>query len=170
MKKILVIMAIGIFSTAYSQENKNEQKETVVTKTTTKDNSGEHVDTKAVITTETQEYTLDPRDAGKTDQDIIMSPVEIKTEVAYSYEGKNYQFKNEKQGYRIVNYLDGTPTDYAILRPTSQRGYYIMSMGSHSAYGYFNERGDFITESYDPTTDSVVTKIYKLSAEVKTKE
>ncbi len=167
MKKVLMIFALAAFSTAFAQDNKSEQKETVTTKVTVKDNTGIHTDVQEVTRTETQPIKLDPKDSGKTDQDYELGPKKVQTNVSYSSNEHNYMFENEANGYKIYDTKTGEKTDSAILRPTSQKGYYIMSQEGNSSFGYFNEDGDFVVESYNPATDAVEKTIYKM--EIKSK-
>lgn len=168
MKKVLIIFTLAAFTTAFAQDNKSQQTETVTTKVIVKDNEGVHVDKKEVTTTATQPIKLDPKDQGKIDQDYYVGPTQIQTDVSYSSDEHNYMFENEKNGYRIYDTKAGGKMDAAILRPTSKKGYYIMSQAGNNSFGYFNEDGNFIVESYNPSTDAVEKTIYKLEMKSKT--
>ena len=163
MKKIALIFALAAFTTGFAQKNLNTQKETVVTKTEVKDNKGTTESTKAVSIKKNQEINLANSDSKKTNQNIVMTPVKVNTDVVYAYEGNRFQFLNQKDkdGYRLMNVKDNeTREEYAVIKPTSQNGYYIYSQKGKSSFGYFNEDGNFVVESYDPKTDSVVNQIY----------
>ncbi|MDC8001744.1 hypothetical protein POV26_11910 [Aequorivita todarodis] len=168
MKKVLMIFALAAFTTAFAQDNKSEKTETVVTKVKVKDNKGVHTDVKEVTRTETQPIKLDPKDAGKTDQDYELGPTRVQTDVNYSSADHSYMFENEKNGYKIYDTKAGQKNDFAILRPTSKNGYYIMSQAGNNSFGYFNEDGNFVVESYNPKTDAVEKTIYKLEMKSKT--
>lgn len=165
MKKILLIFALAAFTTGFAQENVNKKKETVVTKTAVKDNKGTEVSSKAVSISEKQKIELSASDANKTNQDVVMSPVKVNSDVTYNYEGNRFKFLNQKDkdGYRLMTVKDNaTQEEYAVIKPTSQNGYYIYSQSGKSSFGYFNEEGNFVVESYDPKTDTVVSQIYKM--------
>ena len=162
-----MIFALAAFTTAFAQENKNEKKETVVTKTTVTDSKGKDVATKAVSRTEKQVVSLDNSDANMTNQDVVMTPTKVSTDVTYSNDGNNYVFQNDKEGYKMMYANADSVKDYAIIRPSTQRGYYIMSQDGNSSFGYFNQNGDFVVESYDPGTDSIISTVYQLQVKEK---
>lgn len=158
-----MIIALAAFTTGFAQENKNEKKETVVTKTAVKDSKGMETASKSVTKTEKQVVGLESEDANQTNQEMVMRPVEIDTSVDYSMDGTEYTFTPEKKGYRLVTANnDADSASYAVIRPTTQKGYYIMSQDGNSSFGYFNKAGDFVVESYDAATDSNVSTVYEL--------
>src|SRR5690554_2470517 len=157
MKKIALIFALAAFTTGFAQKNLNTQKETVITKTEVKDNKGTTESTKAVSIKKNQKVKLSAADVKKTNQNIVMTPVEVNTEVTYGYDGNRFQFLNQKdkEGYRLMTIKDNkTREEYAVIKPTSQNG--------QSSFGYFNEEGNFVVESYNPKTDAVEYQIYKM--------
>jgi|SRR5690606_33630439 len=163
MRKILIICALVAFTTGFAQENTNRKKETVVTKTAVKDSKGTKVSSKAVSTSEKQRLQLSESDANKTNQNVVMSPLDVNTDVTYGYEGNRFKFLSQKdnEGYRLMTVRDNsTQEDYAIIKPTSQDGYYIYSQDGKSSFGYFNEEGNFVVESYDEKADTMVSHIY----------
>lgn len=165
MKKIALIFALTAFTTGFAQKNLNTQKETVITKTEVKDNKGTTESTKAVSIKKNQKVKLSAADVKKTNQNIVMTPVEVNTEVTYGYDGNRFQFLNQKDkdGYRLMTIKDNkTREEYAVIKPTSQNGYYIYSQNGQSSFGYFNEEGNFVVESYNPKTDAVEYQIYKM--------
>lgn len=165
MKKVLLIFALAAFTTGFAQENTNMKKETVVTKTAVKDNQGVKESTKSVSIKEKQQLELASEDSKKVNQNVVMSPVKVDTKVTYGYEGNRFKFLSQKdeEGYRLMNVKDNkTQEEYAIIKPTSQNGYYIYSKNGESSFGYFNDEGNFVVESYDPKSDAVVNQVYKL--------
>ncbi len=162
MKKLFIIFALAVFTTGFAQDNKSEQKETVTTKITTQDNKGIHTDVEQVTRTESQAIELDPKDAGKIDQDYDLGPTKVQTDVTYKSNGREYIFENEANGYKMLDTKDGEKIDFARLRPTSQKGYYIISQEGNSSFGYFNEDGNFVVESYSPATDAIEKTVYKI--------
>ena len=118
MKKIAFILALATFSMSYAQENKNEKKETVVTKTTVQDSKGEEVSTKAVTKTEEQVIALESSDANMTNQNITMLPTKVDTNVTYSNDGVDYSFEAQNKGFKMMSRDDvNNSEDFAILRP-----------------------------------------------------
>ncbi|MCG2418637.1 hypothetical protein K8089_06345 [Aequorivita sp. F47161] len=165
MKKTLLIIALAAFTAGFAQENKNKKTETVVTKTAVTSEKGTDVSTKAVTKTKKQVLQLDDSDANQTNQSVVMKPAKVNTEVSYGYDGNRFQFLNQKDkdGYRLMTVKDNASNEeYAIIKPTSQNGYYIMSRDGNSSFGYFNENGNFVVERYDSQKGEIVTDVYKL--------
>lgn len=167
MKKALIIFALAAFTSGFAQvdKNTNKKKETVVTKTAVTNDKGTDVATKAVSRTEKQALTLADSDAQQTNQSVVMKPIELDTDVSYHYNGNRFQFINQKDenGYRLMTVKDNASNEeYAIIKPTSQNGYYILSQDGTSSFGYFNEEGNFVVDRYDAKLDAVVSNVYKL--------
>ncbi|QAA81161.1 hypothetical protein EI546_05195 [Aequorivita sp. H23M31] len=165
MKKLVLIFALAAFTVSFAQENVDKKKETVVTKTAVKDNKGVEVSSKAVSKSEQQQLKLNANNPNQVNQEVVMNPVKVDTDVTYGYEGNRFKFMSQKdeEGYRLMTVKDNaTNNEYAIIKPTSQNGYYIYSQNGKSSFGYFNEEGNFVVESYDPKTDAIVSQVYKL--------
>ena len=165
MKKVLIVFALAAFTSSFAQENKNEEEETVITKTAVKDSKGTDVSTKAVTKSQNQVISLNANESNQTNQNVVMEPTKINTQVNYGYEGNRFQFLNQKdnEGYRLMNVKDNaTQEEYAIIKPTSQNGYYIMSKDGKSSFGYINAEGNFVVEHYDSDLDVIVSNIYKI--------
>lgn len=165
MKKVLIILALAAFTTGFAQENKNKKKETVVTKTAVKSEKGTDVTTKAVTQTKKQVIALSDSDAGQVNQSVVMKPAEVDTDVSYDFDGNRFKFISQKDedGFRLMTIKDNaTQEEYAIIKPTSQNGYYIMSQDGKSSFGYFNTEGNFVVERYDPALGTIVSDVYKL--------
>lgn len=163
MKKLLIIFALAAFSTTFAQANKNEKKETLTTKTTVTDSKGMNVSSKDITKTETQPVALSTSDANKTNQEMVLPPVYVHTDVSYNSDGTNYMFQEDKSGYRMMKGNDANAASaYGLLRATSQKGYYILSQNGDSSFGYFDQNGNFVVESYDDTNDSMKTTTYSI--------
>lgn len=167
MKKTLLIFALAACTVGFAQDNKNKNKksETVVTKTAVTDKEGTNVSTKAVTRTKKQVLALEASDRNQTNQSVVMKPAVINTEVNYGLNGDRFKFTSQKDedGYRLMTVKDNaTNEEYAIIKPTSQNGYYIMSRDGNSSFGYFNDKGNFVVERYDPKKGAIVTDVYKL--------
>ncbi len=163
MKKILMIIALAAVTTGFAQKNK--EKETIVTKTSVTDNKGTEVATKSVTQTKKEAIDLKASDAGQVNQKMVVKPIETDTQVNYDFDGNRFRFlsQKDKDGYRLMTLKDNaTQEEYAIIKPTSQNGYYILSKQGESSFGYFNEKGNFVVERYDPNTDTVVSEVFKL--------
>lgn len=165
MKRVLIIFALAVFTTGIAQENENKKKETVVTKTAVKSEKGTDVSTKAVTQTEKQVIALEDSNTNQTNLSAVMKTIEVDTDVSYGYDGNRFKFLSQKDedGYRLMTVKDNaTQEEYAIIKPTSQNGYYIMSQDGKSSFGYFNANGNFVVERYDPILKKIVSDVYKL--------
>jgi|TARA_R110000823_G_scaffold311448_1_gene437061 hypothetical protein len=168
MKKAMLLLAMVSFSVTFAQvdKNTNTEKQTVVTKTSVTDDKGTDTATKAVTQTKKEVLSLKDSDANQTNQSVVMKPIEVDTDVTYDYEGNRFKFLNQKdeEGYRLMTIKDNaTNEEYAVIKPTSQNGYYIMSQDGRSSFGYFNADGNFVVERYDAKTDAIISEVYKLN-------
>jgi len=96
MKKVLTIIALAAFTTVFAQDNKNKKQETITTKTAVKSEKGVDVSTKAVTKTQKQAISLSEKDANRTNQEMVVQPETINTEVNYGYEGNRFKFINQR--------------------------------------------------------------------------
>lgn len=170
MKKLMIVLALAAFTTTYAQETKNKNKKTTTTvvKTAVEDSDGVEVSTKEVTKTRSQKLALNDFD-GTHNFNTVMRPVNTSTDVDYYNDGVMYRFVPQDQGYYIVNTKTNNKK-FARVFPTSQKGYYIYSENGNNAFGYFNEDGDFVIESYDPDGDGVMNYVYKLNIDEDTKK
>ena len=168
MKKTLLIFALAAFTTAFAQENKNEKTETTTTKTYVKDSKGVDVDTKAVTKTEDEVIALNNASTDKTNFSTMMLPSEVKTDVNYQNDDREFSFEAQAEGYKMMAIKDKATNEYATIRPSSQKGYYIYTQNGDNSFGYFNQNGNFVVERYDAKTDAIVTTIYKLEVQEQT--
>lgn len=160
MKKLILIFALVAFTAVSAQEIEDKKKETVITKTTVQDSDGKEVAAKAVTKTTNQVITVEG--TGELNQSTIMTPTNVNTDVSYSNAGTNYTFEAEKLGFRMLNTNNDDGEIFAVLRPSSQKGYYVISQNGNNSFGYFNQDGNFVVDSYDTKTDAVITTIYLL--------
>lgn len=160
-----MILALVAFTTGFAQENKNKKQETVTTKKSVRNDKGVDVSTRAETKTEQQTLSLEEMDANKTNQEVVMKPIEVDTDVSYGYDGNRFVFINQRdeEGYRMMTVKDNaTQEEYAIIKPTTQNGYYILSKDGTSSFGFFNAEGNFVVERYNAKQDVVETDVYKL--------
>lgn len=175
MKNLAFMIAALVGVTAFAQETKieNEQTETVITKEYVTDSKGTEVKTKSEKVTETQDIALTsvknvtPVD---TNFNYKMMPLEIDTETTYYNNGNAYRFNADRDHINLMSYSEEqNMKPFASLRPTSQKGYYILSENGTSKLGYFNAKGNFVVESYDPDSDSIVLTVYAVKVTPETK-
>jgi len=158
MKKIVLIMALAGFTTAFAQVDENQQ--TQVTKTTVESANGKDVVSKNVTIEKKQELKLQNTGVDKTNYSVTMSPVRIDTDVSYNFDNKTYSFQNNDSKYQLMRMDNDNPSVYATMKPSSQKGYYLVIRDNENSLGYFNKNGNFVIESYDPKTDVLKTTVY----------
>lgn len=166
MKRFIIITALLVGTISFAQTNKNTETETVITKKTITDNKGTRTATKSESQTRNQKMRLSEKDANKVNQTVIMEPAEVNTSVSYDFEGERFQFINQedREGYRLMTIKDNAQDkEYAIIKPTTQNGYYIISKEGKSSFGYFNDEGNFVVERYDEKADKVISDVYRLN-------
>lgn len=159
----MIVLAVSVFTAGIAQENVMGKSETTITKTTVVDNKGVDVSTKAVTDTEKETIAIEGQ-VDRTNFNTKVIPVMSNSEVSYSYNGTNYAFETEGDGYKMMSIADNNKSDYAIIKPSSREGYYIYYQNGYSSMGYFDQDGNFIIESYDAENDAVISTIYKLKA------
>lgn len=166
MKRFIILTALLIGTFSFAQERKNSETETIITRKTVTDNKGTRTSTKTESKTKNQPTRLSEADVNKVNQSVIMDPVKVDTKVSYSFEGERFQFirQEDREGYRLMTVKDNVSNEeYAIIKPSTQKGYYIISKEGKSSFGYFNDEGNFVIERYDTKQDKIVTDVYKLS-------
>lgn len=175
MKKIALIVMLELGAGMYAQEkvNKNVTEETKTT-TVTVDNGTEK---KKIVKTEkvdkVQDIQFQEEKGNKLNKNIKDTPVKVtKSETIsgdgiatqtgsttyYTMDGKNYMFVKDRRGYKI-----STPQNlnYGVLRKTSN-GNFIYKTDDKTSFGYFNQKGDFVVESYDNDGEGVIVETYTL--------
>lgn len=165
MRHLIMIGALLLSTVIFAQKTQNTTKETVITKKTITDHKGTRTSTERASQTKSQKMRLDEQDANKINQSVVMEPVEVDTNVSYEFEGNYFQFLNEenRDGYRLMTIRDNVADkEYAIIKPSSQDGYYIISREGKSSFGYFNAEGNFVVERYDEKTGKVISDVYHL--------
>ncbi len=168
MKKLALMIAVLVGGTAFAQDTniENEQTETVVTKSTVKTDKGTDVSTKTETKTKTEDIALTTvkGNTGDVNYNYTMKPTEVDSETVYYHDGKAYRFTSDEQNYAMV-VVDKNDAikPIATLRPSTQKGYYILTENGTSKFGYFNANGNFVVESYDPDNDTLVTTVYTIN-------
>ncbi|UQD56446.1 hypothetical protein [Flavobacterium sp. K5-23] len=173
MKNIVLGIAVFLFSFNIQSQNKNVKTEVKTTTTTIKDSEGEK---KIVKTQEIQEIQkIELKDAESTilNKDVKDTPVQV-TEITkitdngqtrlidvdhsayYINNDKKYQVVLDDKGYNMY-FLNGDKS--AILRKTSRNNYIIKSNNILS-FGYFDDNGNLVIETYDDQTDEVSKTTY----------
>ncbi len=171
MKNLVMGMIALLFTLNSSAQNQNVKSEVKTTVTTNKDSKGvkETIKTEEVKEVQNIEF----KDSNTLNKDLKDTPVQVTTTTKitengvtkvldvdhsayYNYNGIKYQVTADKAGYTMF-LPEGERA--AILRKTSNNNY-IYSTKNGTSYGYFDNDGNLILETYDVKTDNVTTTKY----------
>lgn len=175
MKTLALVILALLFSINIRAQNKNVKSEVKTTIKTVNDSKGE---TKIINTQEIQEVqNIELKDANTNvlNKDIKETPVQvtkstkitengitkvldIERSAYYNLNGQKYQIIADNEGYAMY-FPSGTKA--AILRKTSNSNY-IFKSKNNTSYGYFDDDGNLILETYDENTDKVIFTKYDI--------
>lgn len=175
MKTINLTLAAFLAVTFCQAQNENVQKTTEVQTTTIKDSDGEKKIVKTIETNQVQKVELGDEKANTLNIETVPSPVNVTTQTkvsvdgvvqsidvdrsaVYNLEGKEYKVSLDKSGYTITN---PSTKNIAFLRRTSNNNY-IYRTKNKTSYGYFDQNGNLILETYDEKTDKIILEKYNL--------
>lgn len=177
MKNLLLSTIFLLATLQITAQNKNVQKETETVTTTIKDSKGKKKIVKTVETKETQDVELDMSE--KKGKNIPMKE-ESKVDVTkttkvkidgetkyydvdlsayYSSNGNKYQIVQKGNGYSMIN--PSNTTEAGVLRKTSNNNY-IYRNNDKISFGYFDNEGNLILETYDYENDKIVMEKYSV--------
>lgn len=172
MKNIITALVL-LFGFALTAQNTNVSKETKTT-TTTVDHGNEQ---KKVIKTEQvstqQNLELKDAESKKLNKDLKPTPTKVtetttisgdgiptQTEQTTHYElnGRRFTFVSDKTGYRISSPDD---RDYAVVtRAAANRKAYTYTTKSGDSKAYFDDKGNFVVETYDVKKKTTTKETY----------
>ncbi len=176
MKKLILGIAVLLFSATTIAQNTNQQTETKTTVRTVKDSDGAHQTVKEVQTKEVQKIELGEEKPNTLNINMVDSPVEkvaitqitnpdgttrtvgVDRSSNYEFDGKKYQVSLDASGYTIA---DLESNKVSLLRKTSTNSF-IYRNKNKIAVGYFDTNGNLILENYDSKMDKVTTETYIL--------
>lgn len=177
-KATLLVFLFFVFIGYTQSEDKKDEKEKTE-KTKNKENSSEEIVTKTIrikgangeekviteqqIITKKSELKLNPDEEDEdTNRTAVYSPqtVSVKNAGKTSSE-KLYSSIPNGSGY-IFTIIDENGEKMLKARPLSN-GYYLVNFGNdNNCLGHFDDAKNLILETYDSTSDSIVSTSYKL--------
>ena len=98
----------------------------------------------------------------ETNQAVSRKPVKITESTTFSTGNEIFTIQPDKNGYTMMSKIDGKEKMYGKIRKMPDREFYILAKENENSFGYFDNDGNFIVESYDPDSDSVYLKKYNL--------
>ena len=159
MKKLILSLAILSFTFGFAQ-NEDKMSKTVITKTKVKSSKGEEVAVKEQKYTANQKLQVENNN--ETNQAVSRKPVKITESTTFSTGNEMFTIQPDKNGYTVMSKKDGKEKMYGKIRKMPDREFYILAKENENSFGYFDNDGNFIVESYDPDSDSVYLKKYNL--------
>lgn len=170
MKTTFFIIALALGFSAFPQKTDSEEilstdkiEKTVITKTTVKSSLGEDVSIKKAKISSKEALALEQD--GTTNQSVNRRPLYTIKKAVFLSEGDEYLVEPDPKGYLVYTLENGEKRDYGKIRKTSQPNAYLMITDEGTAFGHFNEKGNFVVESYNPDQDKIVVRNFILSEE-----
>ncbi|NHN24646.1 hypothetical protein FIA58_003065 [Flavobacterium jejuense] len=176
MKNLLLSSIFLLATLQITAQNKNVQKETETTTTTIKDSKGKKKIVKTVETKETQDVELamseqkgknipikeeskvDVTKTTKVKIDGETKYYDVDLSAYYNSNGNKYQIIQKGNGYSMINPSDA---EAGILRKTSNNNY-IYRSNDKVSFGYFDNEGNLILETYDYEKDKITMEKYMI--------
>ncbi len=171
--KSLILGALTLFSFTVQAQNQNVTDVSKTTVTTIKDSDGEKTMVKSQNIQAVQNIKLEDADSKTLNKNVKSTPIQVtsSTQVtgpdgtvrtidvdrsAYYTIGDNkYQVSLDKMGYTMMN----NGKKMGVLRATSNNNY-IYRTKDKTSFGYFDDKGNLILETYDDKTDTMTTEMY----------
>ena len=172
--KNLILATLLLSTFGLVAQNKNVKKETKTVTTTIKDSKGEQKVVKSVETKEVQDVELamseqkginipmkeeakvDVTKTTKVQVDGQTKYIDVDRSAYYNADGKKFQIVQKGNGYTM---LSPTNTEAGILRKTSNNNY-IYRTDDKISFGYFDEEGNLILETFDYKNDKITMEKY----------
>ncbi len=159
MKKLILSIALISFTFGFAQ-NEDKMTKTVTTKTKVKSSKGEEVAVKEKKYTAKQKLQVENNN--ETNQAVNREPVKITESTTFISDGDSYTIKPDVNGYTMHREKDGQTEMYGKIRKMPDRESYILVKENENSFGYFDNDGNFIVETYDSNSDKVILKKYNL--------
>lgn len=175
MKSIILGMSVILFSLNSFAQNQNSKTEVKTTVTTVKDSDGEkqivkteeikevqNIELKAAqpntLNIEMKDSPVQVTATTKVNENGVSRVVDVDRSAYYSFNNQKYQITSDNYGYTISNPNNKRA---ALLRRTSNNNY-IYKNKRKISFGYFDNQGNLILETYDERTDKVTTEKFNL--------
>ena len=177
MKAIVLTIGAVLFTFGIQAQNKNVTEVSKTTTRTVKTSDGEKKLIKQEDYNATQKIDFEDADSNKLNKDQKMTPVEVTAttkiidgdgnirsidvdrSALYTFGGNTYELSLDNKGYNVINSSSKVP---GMLRKTSDNNY-IYYTKDRTSFGYFDNNGNMILETYDPRTDSIIYERYDLT-------
>jgi hypothetical protein len=173
MKNLIVTVSLILFTSYGFAQIKNVKTEEKTTVKTIKDSDGEKKIVKKEEIKEIQNIEFEKESEKTLNKEIMQTPVEVTstTKVGvdgvtrsidvdrsayYNLNGRKYEVAIDKAGY---NLNDTNGENLGILRKTSNNNYIYIEKKKVS-FGYFDNEGNLILETYDTKNDVIIINKY----------
>jgi hypothetical protein len=173
MKNLIVTVSLILFTSYGFAQNKNVKTEEKTTVRTIKDSDGEKKIVKKEEIKEIQNIEFEKESEKTLNKEIMQTPVEVTSTTKVSVDGvtrsidvdrsayynlndRKYEVAIDKAGY---NLNDTNGENLGILRKTSNNNYIYIEKKKVS-FGYFDNEGNLILETYDTKNDVIIINKY----------
>jgi hypothetical protein len=173
MKNLIVTVSLILFTSYGFAQIKNVKTEEKTTVKTIKDSDGEKKIVKKEEIKEIQNIEFEKESEKTLNKEMMQTPVEVTstTKVSvdgvtrsidvdrsayYNLNGRKYEVAIDKAGY---NLNDTNGENLGILRKTSNNNYIYIEKKKVS-FGYFDNEGNLILETYDTKNDVIIINKY----------
>lgn len=126
-------------------------------------NGEEKVIKQQEVITKAGKIKFNPEDGDKMDKTAVYEDAEVSVQKSGSTSSsiEGYSKQADGKGF-IITLSDPNGSTVTKVRPLD-KGYYLVHLGKNStAVGQFDEKNNFIVQTYDSSTDQIVKKSYKL--------
>jgi hypothetical protein len=173
MKNLIVTVSLILFTSYGFAQNKNVKTEEKTTVRTIKDSDGEKKIVKKEEIKEIQNIEFEKESEKTLNKEMMQTPVEVTSTTKVSVDGvtrsidvdrsayynlndRKYEVAIDKAGY---NLNDTNGENLGILRKTSNNNYIYIEKKKVS-FGYFDNEGNLILETYDTKNDVIIINKY----------
>ncbi len=171
--KSLILGAVALFSFTMHAQNQNVTDVSKTTVTTVKDSDGEKTMVKSQNTQAVQDIELENADSKELNKSVKATPfrvtsttqvtgpdgttrtIAVDRSAIYSIGDNKYEVSLDKMGYTMMN----NGKKMGVLRATSNNNY-IYRTKDKTSFGYFDDKGNLILETYNDKTDTMTTEMY----------
>jgi hypothetical protein len=173
MKNLIVTVSLILFTSYGFAQNKNVKTEEKTTVRTIKDSDGEKKIVKKEEIKEIQNIEFEKESEKTLNKEMMQTPVEVTSTTKVSVDGvtrsidvdrsayynlndRKYEVAIDKAGY---NLNDTNGENLGVLRKTSNNNYIYIEKKKVS-FGYFDNEGNLILETYDTKNDVIIINKY----------
>jgi hypothetical protein len=173
MKNLIVTVSLILFTSYGFAQIKNVKTEEKTTVKTIKDSDGEKKIVKKEEIKEIQNIEFEKESEKTLNKEMMQTPVEVTSTTKVSVDGVTRSIDVDRSAYynlngrkyevaidkAVYNLNDTNGENLGILRKTSNNNYIYIEKKKVS-FGYFDNEGNLILETYDTKNDVIIINKY----------